>query len=193
MKNYKFISLILGFAVCILLAIILKEKYFITTTGERSIPDEQNITSFETCLAAGHPVTGTTPRQCRTQDGRIYAEEIIIRPTYINATTDIIVVDLPLPGNVTGKEFSVVGKARGTWFFEASFPVEVLDKDGKTLFSGPAHAESDWMTTNFVPFKIDVKVPQSYIGKATIILKKDNPSGMPEHDASMSYPITIEY
>lgn len=115
--------------------------------------------------------------------------------TYANATSDMIQVELPFPGAVTGKEFSVIGKARGNWFFEASFPIEVLDKDGKVIalvIGQPQNGES-WMTTEFVNFKADIKIPQSYIGPATLVLKKDNPSGLPEHDASISFPITVEY
>jgi hypothetical protein len=194
MKIHKSITLILSVVACTLLALLLREKYILrVTTQDPALTPVHEVNSFESCVQAGYPVTGTTTKQCTTNDGRVYAQEINQSPTYINATKDLIVVSLPLPGNVTGKEFSIIGKARGTWFFEASFPVEVLDKDGKTLFSGGAHAEGDWMTTDFVPFKIDVKVPQSYIGKATIVLKKDNPSGLPEHDASVMYPITIEY
>ncbi len=113
--------------------------------------------------------------------------------TYNNASADLITVDLPFPDAVTGKDFTVLGKARGTWFFEASFPVKVLDKDGKVLFSTPAQAQGEWMTTEFVPFKAEIKIPQSYIGPATLVLEKDNASGLPEHDASISFPFTIEY
>lgn len=113
--------------------------------------------------------------------------------TYSNASTSLITVDLPFPGAVVGKEFSVIGKARGTWYFEASFPVQLLDKDGNILASTPAQAQGDWMTENFVPFKADFKVPESYIGPATLILKKDNPSGLPEHEAFISFPISVEY
>ncbi|MBP6884132.1 MAG: hypothetical protein KBC06_02780 [Candidatus Pacebacteria bacterium] len=113
--------------------------------------------------------------------------------TYNNASTDLITVELPFPDAVTGKEFSVIGKARGTWFFEGSFPFQVLDKNGKVLVSSFATAEGEWMTENFVPFKATVKVPDSYIGPATLVIQKDNASGLPEHDASISFPITIEY
>ncbi len=113
--------------------------------------------------------------------------------TYVNASKDLIVVDLPYPDAVTGKEFAVVGKARGTWYFEASFPVKVLDRDGKQLWMGPAQAQSEWMTEEFVPFRVDIKVPESYIGPATLVLEKDNPSGEPARDASVSFPFTIEY
>lgn len=115
--------------------------------------------------------------------------------TYIKSTADTIQVELPYPGAVVGKEFSVIGKARGNWFFEASFPVEVLDKEGKVLttsIASPRNGE-DWMTTELVNFKADVKIPSTYIGKGTLVIKKDNPSGLSEHDASVSFPITIEY
>ncbi len=113
--------------------------------------------------------------------------------TYINSSADLITVELPFPGAVTGKEFSVTGKARGYWFFEASFPIELLDKDGNLLDTGIAQAEGEWMTEEFVPFKTDITAPAAYIGPATLVLKKDNPSGEPANDASISFPITIEY
>jgi len=49
------------------------------------------------------------------------------------------------------------------------------------------------MVDAFVPFAIDVTVPDTYIGPATLILHKDNPSDMRQYDGSMSFPITIEY
>jgi len=120
---------------------------------------------------------------------------------YTKASPDLIVVDLPTPGAVTGKEFSVIGRARGMWFFEASFPMELLDKDGKVLVNSYAQAQGDpaspdgvnWMTEDFVPFKGEMKAPESYIGPAILVLRKDNASGLPEHDASISFPITVEY
>jgi len=112
--------------------------------------------------------------------------------TYKNASADLIEVESPLPNAVTGKDFSVIGKARGNYFFEASFPIDLLDKDGNILVQTYASAEGDWMTTDFVPFKSDIKIPTDYAGPATLVLKKDNPSDMRELDASISFPIIIE-
>ncbi len=151
------------------------------------------VLSFEDCAEAGYPVMESYPRQCKTPDGRTYAEEIPEKITYINSSADLIVPESPFPGAVTGKEFSVIGEARGYWFFEASFPIDLLDKDGDILVQSYAQAQGEWMTENFVPFKGEIKVPESYIGPATLILHKDNPSALPEHDASISFPITIEY
>lgn len=151
------------------------------------------VTSFETCALAGYPIMESYPRQCRTPDGPTYTEELAEQTTYTNATANLIVVDTPFPGSVTGKAFSVVGKARGTWFFEASFPIELVDQNGTRLTIAVAQAEGEWMTTEFVPFKADITVPASFTGPATLIMRKDNPSGLAEYDASISFPITVEY
>ena len=132
---------------------------------------------------------GVSHKNTEVQEPVLETPEI----TYINASSDMIVPELPFPGAVTGKEFSVIGTARGNWYFEASFPIEVLDQDGNTLVQSYATAQGEWMTTGFVPFKGEVKIPETYIGPATLVLHKDNASGEPDKDASISFPIVIEY
>lgn len=126
----------------------------------------------------------------KTLDG---GANIVKKIKYINSSKDLIDVTLPTPGAVVGKSFSVTGQARGTWYFEASFPVLVLGKDGEVLDQIPAAAESDWMTENFVPFRADIEIPDGYTGPATVVLKNDNPSGDPARDKSISFDINIEY
>jgi hypothetical protein len=113
--------------------------------------------------------------------------------SYSNASGDTITVDTPQAGAVVGKSFSILGHARGPWFFEASFPIEVVDGNGTVIATAIAKAQGDWMTNDLVPFKADLMVPTSYIGPATIRLKNDNPSGDPKNAASLSYPITVQY
>lgn len=113
--------------------------------------------------------------------------------SYMNASEDNIVVDIPTAGAVTGKTFSVKGKARGGWYFEASFPAVLLDANGQEIAQAVGLAEGEWMTEDFVPFTVEFAAPITYMGPATIVLKKDNPSGEPQYDASLSIPITVEY
>jgi hypothetical protein len=190
----KILLVLVGLLVLVAAFYALNSYIYNEKQGDGTVDaDTADIRSFADCERAGYPVMESQPRQCRTPDGRTYAEELPIPLTYVNASADLIKVALPYPGAVTGKSFSVTGQARGTWYFEASFPIEVLDKDGKTLAMGHAEAQGEWMTENFVPFKGDIIVPASYMGPATLVLHKDNPSGLPEHDASVSFPITIEY
>ena len=177
------------------LAIVGVGALFVTrdVSSKPSSIKNDNILSFEDCIKAGYPAMESHPRQCRTADGRLYVEEVKIAPQYENASANNIIVELPFPGAVTEKEFSVTGKARGQWYFEASFPIYLLDKGGNVIATGIAQAQGEWMTEEFVSFKATIKAPDSYTGLATLVLKKDNPSGLPEHDASISFPITVEY
>jgi hypothetical protein len=115
------------------------------------------------------------------------------KATYINASADKIVVTSPLPGATVGNTFSITGRARGGWYFEASFPIQVLSATSTLLKEMPVQAQGDWMTANFVPFATTtIAVPAWYKGPATLVLKNDNPSGLPENDASISIPIVIQ-
>lgn len=156
--------------------------------------DLATIQSFEDCEAAGFPVMESYPRRCALPDGRVYAEEIEVLPVYDNASADMIRVDNPHAGGVVGKEFMVTGAARGNWYFEASFPIEIQSETGAIIGGTIATAEGDWMTTDFVPFKSEmIDLPSAFTGPAWLILKKDNPSGLPENDASVRIPIVVEY
>lgn len=109
---------------------------------------------------------------------------------YSNSTDDMIRLELIKPGNLVLPQFTVTGEARGMWYFEGSFPAEVLDKDGKVIAQASASAITDWMTEEFVPFRVTLDVG-AYSGPATLVLKRDNPSGLPENDASLTVPIEV--
>ena len=155
--------------------------------------DVVEITSFEECVAALYPVMESHPRRCAVPGGEVFVEDIG-SITYNNATEDMIRVELPYPGAVVGKEFVVVGEARGPWFFEATFALEVLSPDGNVIAGTYATAQEDWMTTDFVPFRSEMfDLPSAYTGPATLVLYKQNASGLPENEASISFPIIVEY
>jgi immunoglobulin-like protein involved in spore germination len=95
-----------------------------------------------------------------------------------------MVVDYPLPGSYISSPLVVKGKARGTWFFEASFPIVLADWDGKIIAEGHVNALSDWMTTDFVPFEGTLTFTKSAgnNNRGFLILRKDNPSGLSQYD-----------
>jgi len=109
-----------------------------------------------------------------------------------NATIDDIRVAQPQAGNSVGRSFTVAGEARGGWFFEASFPMEIRDANGNQLLQGFIEAQGEWMTSEFVPFSTTTRIAGSYTGPATLILHRDNASGLPEHDKSVAIPIVIQ-
>ncbi len=113
---------------------------------------------------------------------------------HIASKADTIVLSAPLPYAQIASPVTITGKARGPWFFEASFPVTVVNWDGLIIGEGIATADGDWMTTEFVPFTATVSFtpdPDAYSNRGAIILKRDNPSGMPENDDALEVPVVF--
>ena len=101
----------------------------------------------------------------------------------------MIRVTTPLPDEIVVSPLSVTGMARGNWFFEASFPVRILDADGRELGVTPAIALEEWMTTDFVPFEARLSFATSTTETGIMVLEKDNPSGLPEHADERRIPV----
>ncbi len=125
---------------------------------------------------------------------RVYKKDSA--PVEASDSSDMIMVNMPTDGsysfNFTQTSTTFTGKARGTMYFEASFPVIVTDDFGTIVAQGVAHAQGDWMTEDFVPFVATVSYvdgPTTSTGK--ISFKKDNPSGLPEHEFTYSVPVTF--
>lgn len=103
--------------------------------------------------------------------------------------SDLIVVASPLPNAVVSSPLTVTGEARGNWYFEASFPVKLIDGNGNELAVTFAQAQGDWMTTDFVPFSVTLTFDPPSTPTGALILEKDNPSGLPENDAFITVPV----
>jgi len=109
-------------------------------------------------------------------------------------TDSMINVTTPSPNQTVTSPVLITGSARGNWYFEGSFPVSIVNWDGLIIGSGIATAQDNWMTTEFVPFtatisyEIATGTPYS---RGSLILKKDNPSGLPENDDAREIPIIL--
>lgn len=103
-----------------------------------------------------------------------------------------VTVTAPKPNTTVGERFVVAGSAPGNWFFEASFPIQVRDADHNVIGRTHASAQGEWMTTELVTFTSTVNIESGYKGPATLILMRDNPSGLPEHDDAVEIPIVIQ-
>ena len=95
------------------------------------------------------------------------------------------------PGESITSPITISGEAKG-WYFEASFPIKIVNESGAILDQRPAQAQGEWMTSEFVPFSVRLSFPAQPTGsKGKIILEKDNPSGLPEYDDYLEIPITF--
>lgn len=95
---------------------------------------------------------------------------------------DVIRVSNPTHNQVVSSPLAISGTARGTWYFEATFPVKLLDANGEEIAAHYAQAQGEWMTTEFVPFLSTLVFPTPKTATGTLVLAKDNPSGLPQND-----------
>lgn len=103
-----------------------------------------------------------------------------------------IKIDNPLSLAVIKSPLQISGTAIGSWFFEGSFGVSLLDNTGQIVASGQVITQDNWMTTAPVGFSLVLNfvAPTSSVTKAGILIfRKDNPSGLPQNDASFEVPI----
>jgi len=187
------------FFAILLLVIIL--SVFLITAREKA--DLSVVSDFEDCVAHGFPIMESHPRMCSTPDGRVFTEEI--GEVSVQYSHPLIKIFSPIPDSIIASPLKITGEARGSWFFEASFPVVLTNWDGliiaesfATAVLDPNDPESTWMTNDFVPFEAVIEfenpsfpdVPEGHFSRrGFLILQKDNPSGLSEHDDALEIPV----
>lgn len=159
------------------------------------------VKSYEDCKNAGYQLLSPAyPSQCKTPDGQVYVQDVVATEipedvkAQIDAVKDLIVVDAPTPYSIITSPVKITGKARGNFYFEATFPIDVVDQDGKVIGHGQAKALSDWMTQDFVPFEATIDFPNQntqgdFYKRGAIVLHNDNPSGLPQNEKSIQIPV----
>ncbi len=153
------------------------------------------ITNFDECVAAGFAILKSNPRQCRTSDGTLFVDtraannETKVYPQHDDIhvfvqpdKTELFVVDHLLT-------FS--GEARGTWFFEASFRAEVRDSTGTIVSVASVQGAGDWESEVFVPFTVSIKIPDTVVGRGTVVLIKNNRTSDSLPDDS--YTVSVQF
>src|SRR4030043_37857 len=102
-----------------------------------------------------------------------------------------VILFSPKPNETVSSPILLQGKARGSWFFEASFPVSLIDSSGKELARSHVEAIGEWMTEDYVEFKgvLDFKV--NVTSRPGLVLEKDNPSGLPENEKKIKIPLVL--
>lgn len=181
----------------VIIAAVVLGLFFLPQKPVENMP--LAATSFEECAAQGNAVMESYPRQCIDATGNHFVEDVTTEweATYTNASEDLIRNVSVQAGDSITSPLIITGEARGTWFFEASFPVTIVDWDGKIIAQVPAQANGEWMTEDFVPFTATLEFntpagPGGPINRGAIILKNDNPSGLPERDRALEIPVVFK-
>lgn len=107
--------------------------------------------------------------------------------------SELITIDSPEAGDEIQSPLLVSGEARGQWYFEANFSVEIKDEAGNVLTEAPVQADGEWMTEEFVPFseEIEFDASQAETSDGSVVFHRANPSGLEENADSVSVPVTF--
>ncbi len=167
-----------------LLIVLLAFSFLVGWASWRSdLKESAPIISFQECVEF-YAAIPTRPPQCWTPAGELFIN--------YNLGDSRLKIDLDKNWPLQNGELVVSGEVVGFWFFEASFVAEVWNSFGQRVASGLATAQEEWMTEELVPFSIEIDLPETWLeDRATLVLIKDNPSGLPEHDDVLAVPIKI--
>lgn len=102
-----------------------------------------------------------------------------------------VIIANPKPNDIVKSPLSVTGQARGNWFFEANIPVKLVDAENKVIASIGGQAQGEWMTENLVSFTAQLAF-KTTATSGYLVISKDNPSGLPQNDASVSIPVRFK-
>lgn len=145
------------------------------------------ITSYEECVKAGLPVMESYPPRCRVPNGKIFTQYI---GNELEHSEDII-VSYPRPNQQIKSPLVIEGKARGGWFFEGSFSVELYDEKNVSLGQAVLQAKEEWMTEEFVTFEGELTFDKKNASKGELRIRNANPSGMKENEKVLLIPVVF--
>lgn len=119
---------------------------------------------------------------CQSADDQFYSDAIAKDSFKLKSSTADTAIKSPAV---------ISGEARGSVFFEGTFPVSIEDSNGLELGIGQATSTSNWMTADFIPFTVTVTFNTPTTTTGFIVLKNDNPSGLPANAHSAKFSISF--
>ncbi len=81
------------------------------------------------------------------------------------------------------------GEISRLFLFEGSFPIVLKDSNGKVLATTTAHTKAEDLSKVMVPFSATLTFSAPETHEGSLILEKDNPSGLPQNDDSRIFKV----
>jgi hypothetical protein len=137
-------------------------------------------------LAIGLPLFAA----CNPQSGTTGGAGSSSSASTQSSSSSEVQVSSPAANSKITSPLVVTGKAQNNWFFEANIPVSLYDDQGNLLALAGGQALTDWMTQGWVDFKATLTFTTT-ASSGKLVIRKDNPSGLPENDGSFEIPVTF--
>lgn len=201
MKKSYFLLIVIG--VILVSAIVLRfagfgnDKIKTTSSENNLISMSGNDRDTHGCIpSAGYSwcevknrcIIITGGERCEEENTNISSSSV--SGTEATFTNQALVVS-PKQNEVITSPLKIQGNIVGSWFFEGTLPVKLVDADSNVISSGQARADSDWMTEKPVPFSASLDF-STMATSGFLIISKDNPSGLPENDGFIKLPVKFK-
>ncbi len=155
------------------------------------------------CTTEVAPVCGELQIQCikapclpikQTFANRCEAQKLNVLNIIDGACADAREVSIAAPVQEAFVQSPVVitGRAVGNWFFEGVFLAQITDAKGGVLGQGQMKAKTDWTVASLVDFSGTVTFNKSTTPTGFIVLRNDNPSGLPENAKVFTWPVQFK-
>ncbi|MCG2690253.1 GerMN domain-containing protein [Candidatus Parcubacteria bacterium] len=113
-------------------------------------------------------------------------------PGFMPQEPDWVILNTPKENQFVSSPLLIEGKAKGTWFFEGSFPAKLYDEQGELLSVAIASSQGEWMTEDYVDFTAQMTFLVATTTQAKLVLERDNPSGLTELDKSVEFSLVLK-
>ncbi len=154
------------------------------------------IDSFEKCKAASSRILESYPSVCITEDGKRFVEPVDDNktPATLSPAADIPSITQPTSGATVSSPLTVKGTVPPGWMFEGSLPIALLDENGVTIVEAAAHETTPGTWSSGSPVAFETKLTfTTNAKKGKILIKKDNPSGLPANNRSFELPVVFKH
>lgn len=98
----------------------------------------------------------------------------------------------PERGTTVARPVFVKGRARGTWFSGGSFPVKVMNDNGKLIGEGRAKATGSTAGENFVYFSGYIPSSLPANGRAVLVFAAADPERLPELERELRVRVLLK-
>lgn len=201
MKKSYFLLIVVG--LILLSAIVLRVIGFgsdkVKTTGSENtpIPMVGNDRDAHGCIpSAGYSWCEIKNKCLRNweekceEEKNIVASSTIVNEAEASFLKEIMVIN-PKQNEVVTSPLKIQGSVVGSWFFEASLPIKLVDSENKLIASGVAKPDADPLTEKPIPFSASLDFSTTATS-GYLIISNDNPSGLPEYSKSISLPVKFK-
>ena len=165
------------FTSILLSLIFIFQNIFLNKRLEKAITPTRTATPSPTCRPRP-PCLDATPR-C-----------LIPETDDMCPRVDQPQVITPVANSIIRSPLTIKGRLPSSWMFEGVFPIKLLDSKSNLILQGQGREviPGSWQSDAFIEFTA-VLTFKTNDTKGFLVLVKDNPSGLPENDASLTIPI----